>query len=242
MRSLHPILVLLVASCADGKVKSLDDAGTLPTGAVNATLQAIGSPTWKPVRVHRFTAPCGTQASRFADGVKVVEQILPHHRYFATENVIGPRTAHGDYTEELAAGLRLGGYEIDRREFSAGELAAPSCLFVAVMLVPDGGLTGASPDSPEGPVLDPASFPLIIDGNLWSRGELVDTSFDFRCPGLRQLTPAPSGESYSHLPLVFLVNDALSPGLQVGVQELRIKILDAAGAGWKLSIGFVVRA
>jgi hypothetical protein len=231
----------MVASCADGKVKGLDDAGTLP-GAANVQAQAIGSPGWKPIRVHLFSAPCGTQSSGFGEAVQVVERILPHHHYFAAQNVVGPRTAHDGYADELAAGIKLAGHERDGNEFSSSELASPSCVFVTLMLVPDGSVTGASPDSPAGPVLDPASFPLVIDGNLWSRGQLVDTSFDFLCPGLRQLTPPPSGESYSHLPLVFLVNDALSPALQVGVQELKVKILDAAGVGWRLSIGFVVRA
>jgi hypothetical protein len=230
---------------AAGEAGAADDGGgTVADGSVPlgpaAKLQQIGSPAWKPGAVHLFVGKCGTSASGFADGVKLVEQILPEHKYFPDQNLIGPKTPHqGNYDTELAQGLKAAGL-VEQQTFTTAELASPSCLFIALMLVPQGGPTGSSPDFQSGSVVDPQAFPMIIDGNLHQAGKLIDTSYDFTYPAIGKLTPPVTGQSYSHMPMVFLVNDELVPQLAPGAHDLSLKILDAQSAGWRVTVAFTV--
>jgi hypothetical protein len=213
--------------------------GSIPLGAA-ATLQKIGAPTWRPKCAHLFVGACGDKASGFADGVKLVEQILPQHQYFPDQNLIGPKTPHqGNYGTEIAQGLQAAGI-VEQHTVTTAELASPSCLFVALMLVPDGGPTGSSPDFQSGPVVDPQAFPMIIDGNLHQAGQLIDSSYDFTYPAIGSLTPPVTGQSYSHMPMVFLVNDELVPQLAPGAHDLTLKILDAQNVGWRVTVAFTV--
>jgi len=220
------------------------DSGSNPgagaPGALPMTVAAIGSPTWKPHCAFAFAAPCGSKSTSFSTAVTTIEKVLPAHRYDKAHNVMAPVTAHAHYDLEIPQGLAAFGLK-PKDSFSVAELQAPSCVFVVLQLVPGAGApTGASPDFASGPILSPAAFPLLIDGALLTGGKVVDPGLGFVYPGMKSLSPQPSGDSYSHVPLVLFENSELVQA-QAGTYSVDLRVLDAGGQGWSIRVGYSVK-
>lgn len=214
--------------------------GASATGALPIAAAAIGAPTWRVECAYAFAAPCGGKANGFATAIATASKVLPAHKHFAAQNVMGPGATHGQYAQELAAGIKAAGYAA-ATSFSVAELALPSCVFVMLQLVPGSDApVGSSPDFAFGPILDPKAFPLLIDGSLKLGGTLVDPSLDFLYPGKQALTPEPPGQGYSHLPLVFFENAELA-GTAAGLYTLELRIVDALKQGWSVSVSYAVK-
>ena len=69
--------------------------------------------------------------------------------------------------------------------------------------------------------------------------DLADTALDFLYPAMQALSPAPTGQSYSHLPLVFFENSEVAKQ-QPGAHSLELRIVDALKQGWQVSVGYTV--
>ncbi len=214
--------------------------GAAATGGLPISAAAIGAPTWRVECAYAFAAPCGGKANAFATAVSTLAKVLPAHKHFPAQNVMGPGATHGQYAQELAAGIKAAGYT-PATSFGLAELALPSCVFVLFQVVPTSDApVGASPDFAFGPILDPKAFPLLIDGSLKLGGKLVDPALDFLYPGKPSLAPEPPGQGYSHLPLAFFENSELA-GSAAGLYSLELRIVDATKQGWSVSVGYTVK-
>jgi hypothetical protein len=214
--------------------------GAAAAGALPISAAAIGAPTWRVECAYAFAAPCGGKANAFATAISTASKVLPAHKHFPAQNVMGPGVTHGQYAQELPAGIKAAGYA-PASSFSLAELALPSCVFVLLQVVPASDApVGASPDFAFGPILDPKAFPLLIDGSLKLGGKLVDPALDFVYPGKQALTPEPPGQGYSHLPLVFFENSELA-GNAAGLYTLELRIVDALKQGWSVSVSYTVK-
>lgn len=220
----------------------IDSIEQLPT--LQDCPEGAGAPV--PYRCTRNNAPTfelgDWQIARVdSDVLSAALAVLPQHAWFPDQGVLGPAAAHpAPYSGELAAGYAGAGL-ISTNQFSVADWTAPASLMFMGMMVPGAEApNGASPDYADGPLVDVQDPGWLVDANLYRNGALVDGDFDSLYPPLSALTPAQTGDNYSHVPLAFGESTEFIPGLP-GNYELHVRVLDAQFNGWDVVIPFVVQ-
>jgi hypothetical protein len=249
--ALAAVTLLALLGCA-ADPPAAPGIGDLPTPARSSTsqgiarVQRVGTPVWRPVDFHLFSAYVGTAASGYAEAIALFRAVMPPPEHVSVGSfLIGPGTPHAPpYDRELAAGLAALGYE-DQHTFSASQFSAPGQEILPFWtLVPDPGVTGRSADFASGPIIPNALFPVVVNGTAYRNGELFDPQL-FDGPFL---TPALDGtvdprfigvEGHSHVSAFTGIGHyaALDPTVPVaGNYTYEITMRDQAGNGWHVTV------
>jgi hypothetical protein len=213
-------------------------AAIYPVAAAEVTLTPIGTPDWKPVDLHLFSAPIGSGASGYAEFYATLAAILPEPNH-VSDPVFGilPGTPHlGPYDQEIGSGVSGLGFA-EKTIFSGREFSNGLGIHLAFMLVPTAGSpTGSSADFSSGPIIPNNLIPIHSIASTYRDGVLFSTPGEFD-------TKLPTGvEGYSHIPNFYADNldFALTTGGVVGSYEYRLELTDAAGEGWNIVAPFQV--
>jgi hypothetical protein len=190
---------------------------------------------WKPADFQLFSAPATPFQQEFGS---VYNTLLPYDSPLAGQYV--PHA--GPYDGELSAGMLAGGYSSQSAFLADAITLNPNGVYLAFMLVPDPGATGASRDFASGPVIPNSRFPIASNVDVWLDGVLVD-----RTLGADALIPVQARDAAfsgtSHLELLQAVwhpwDDDLTVG-PLGSYELRVSLRDIGGAGWDVVAPFKV--
>jgi hypothetical protein len=216
-------------------------AGTIVTPVIAVP---IGTPTWKPVDFHLFSAPVGTAASGYAEFGETMQAVLPPPFYQPHPNLgVGPGAPHPPpYTADLAHGVSHLGFR-EGLLFRASEFSNGAGIWLAWMVVPAHGATGSSPDFASGPIIPNALFPIHVFGTDRHNGRPFSVLGDFDVPPLdNSLTPPFNVDGHSHFPIFFADNADFGPaGAKLpGLYEYRIVMLDRLGNGWRIEAAFAM--
>lgn len=234
--------LLLVAAIALLPTVALAAGGPPPTQGVHIT--PIGSPTWKPVDFHLFSAPVGTADSGYVEFGQTMEALLPppNHQWHPALG-IGPGAAHQPpYDGEMAAGVAAQGYREGVR-FNQGEFSNGMGVWTTWMTVPYPGVTGSSPDFASGPIIPNDLFPIHVSATASHNGALFSTVFVGDVPALDgNLDPPFAVDGHSHFPFFLADNaDFGPPGARLrGSYQWDIEMVDVSGNGWQIRVQFAV--
>ncbi len=224
------------------------DSTTQPTNALQITTTKIGNPTWSPTDMHVISAPIGTAASNYVEGLLTTSKLLPppNHVIDTPALGIGPGAAHKPpYDWELLAGIVANHFhevfDFDTTEFSKGK-----GVFLVWMNVPNPGTTGRSPDSVSGPIIPNNLFPFHVSGlslrnNARNDTTLVSTDVPKLNDTLEHRFNGMAG--HSHFPFFVYDNaDFNTGGASVaGNYVYKLDIKDVNGNGWHIEAPFKVR-
>lgn len=234
------LLFLIIALVALPAVTAA--AGPPPTQGVRIT--PIGSPTWRPVDLHMFSAPIGTAASGYAEFGETIAALLPPPNHVPHPQLgIGPGAAHQPpYDWEMAAGVAAQGYREGMR-FSQAEFSEGMGVFTTWMNVPYPGTTGSSPDFVSGPIIPNSVFPIHVLASATRNGRPFSLVFEGDVPPLDDtLNPPFYVDGHSHFPFFLADNADFGPtGLpQRGSYRWEITMTDASGNGWLVTTHFAI--
>jgi hypothetical protein len=115
-------------------------------------LTQVGSPIWRPGDFQLFTAPAAPFPDTFLD---TIDLLLPFE---------GPGAAvytphDGPYDTELSTNAAAAGF-VNRSVFPKSAITFnPNGVYLAMMWLPDPGITGSSRDFISGPVIPNSLFP-----------------------------------------------------------------------------------
>jgi hypothetical protein len=220
-----------------------------PARALNlpALVQAkpIGSPTWKPVDFHQFSAAIGTAGDGYAEFTSTQLAILPgpYYAYYPSLGV-GPGAPHQPpYDRDIARGVAAQHYHqgplFTRPEFSAGK-----GVWLAWMNVPAPGVRGSSPDFARGPIIPNSLFPIQVTGVATRFGSVFDPSLaSFTVPKLdTEIDPRFTVDGFSHFPVFIADSTDFGPAgtSPLGAYTWRLKLVDQTGSGWEVDASFAV--
>lgn len=241
MRNIAVFLVMAVAVVLLLTVPIVALDCTLPAPVV---LKPIGNPIWKPVDFHLFSAAVGTPDDGYAEfGQNQINLLYPLRHQSCTELGIGPGSPHQPpYRLEMEAGLDVMNFK-DASLFTVPQFTTPNGVWAVWMTVPNPGTTGSSPDFASGPIIPNTLFPIHIEGQTFRNNQLWDPflgSFDI--PALTDQLSCPfSVAGHSHFPVFFADTSSFGPGGPLkGNYQFRIKMTDAAGNGWSITVFFAV--
>lgn len=216
-------------------------AGPPPTQGVHIT--PIGSPTWRPVDFHLFSAPVGTVDTGYAEFFETMQGLLPppNHEYHP-DLTIGPGAAHQPpYDGEMAAGVADQGYREGVR-FNQAEFSNGMGVWTTWMNVPYPGTTGSSPDFVSGPVIPNSLFPIHVNATSTHNGAPFSLVFDGDVPALDAVDPPFNVDGHSHFPFFLADNVDFGPpgGKLRGSYTWEVTMTDTSGSGWRISVHFAV--
>jgi hypothetical protein len=125
------------------------------------TLTQIGSPIWKAVDFHMFSAPIGTPDTGFAAFLETVLALLPEPNHtFIPELGVGPGEPHDPpYDSELGDGVKNLRF-VEKVGFTSEEFSGGNGVYLVWMNIPAPGTTGSSPDFASGPIIPNSLFPI----------------------------------------------------------------------------------
>lgn len=233
--------VLLVLAIVLFPSAALAAGGPPPAQGVHIT--PIGSPTWRPVDFHLFSAPIGV-APDYAGFGETAFGILPepNHTYHP-DLFVGPGQPHDPpYDQEMADGVAAQGFREGVR-FSQAEFSNGMAVYTVWMTVPFPGTTGSSPDFAAGPIIPNSLFPIHVEGISTHNGKMFDpwlTAFDV--PALDEnLDPPFDVDGHSHVPIFIADNADFGPGGNLrGSYTYQLTMLDATGNGWLVEAHFAI--
>lgn len=221
-----PAFALAVLSVACGGPK--DPPVTLGT-------ERLGAPQWEPADYHQFSADLSGGA------VGVLADLLPEPTHaLHPELGVGPGVAHdGPYDHELDDGVRALGL-VEHTTFSLAEGSAPNGIVSTWMMLPTADAPlGSSPDGGAVPILPNAIFPIHVQIDAYSGdAPLSAYTHEFDVPALdAKLNPPFAVEGYSHLPMITASYLGGLPSVP-GTLETHVRMTDAAGDGWELTLTY----
>lgn len=231
MRVALPIITVVASFIAT--------AGLSPLPGAEITLTSVGTPTWRPVDFHLFSAPVGTGATEYAEFTETLAALLPAPNH-VSDPVFGvlPGARHSPpYNTELATGVSNLGFA-EKTMFGAAEFSNGIGVYLAYMLVPGpGSPVGSSADYASGPIVPNTVQRIHSDATTFRNGVL------FSAAGSFDVKVADGFDGYSHIPNFYADNFdfALVPSAGVlGSYEYRIQLRDTAGNGWDIATPFQV--
>lgn len=194
------------------------------------SLTPIGSPIWKPVDIHLFTAPMGSGPD-YREFYDTIDGLLAEMYHKGGESDAPP------YDRVLAKAVASRRYA-EQGQYTRAQFSAGKGVFLAWMMVPAPGITGSSPDFAMGPVIPRAAFPISVNSLALRDGVTYD-------PQLYKdeiAFNAPQPDGSSHFPIFIADNsDFGPPGTPVeGRYEYQVTLTDKQGQGWTLSAKFQV--
>lgn len=206
----------------------------------------IGTPTWKPVDLHVFSAPVGTASDGYAEFLTTALSLLPPPNHVFNPSLgVGPGAPHAPpYTGELAAGLEAAGFP-DRAAFNLAEFSNGKGVWCVWMVVPDPGTTGSSPDFSAGPIIANGLFPIHIAGTTFRNDRVWDPFLGtLDVPALNAISPPFTVDGASHFPIFFFDNMDFAPPdtRPSGSYSYVFVMTDTSGNGWNLVASFAISA
>ncbi len=239
------LLTMLVIAAAPSQAQNSANDAVVGSTSFGTVLTPIGSPTWKPVDLHVFTAPVGTAADGYAEFQQNQVALLPPPNHqLCSELGIGPGAPHKPpYNREIDHNLDLTNFR-ESLIFRESEFSPPNGVWVVWMVVPRPGTVGSSPDFSAGPIISNTLFPIHVAGQAFRNNVLWDPylgSSDVP-PLTDQLSCPFSVDGHSHFPIYFADNISFGTGgRSAGNYEYRMTMVDVTGNGWSITVRFRVR-
>ena len=238
-RSLVTLLVLIIALVALPAAA----AASPPQPTLGLYITRVGSPTWKPVDFHLFSAPVGTADCGYVEFGETMAALLPPPNHVWHDDLgIGPGAPHTGYDTEMAAGVAANDYRETVR-FRPPEFRKGMGIWTAWMNVPDPGTTGSSPDFTLGPIIPNSLFPIHVTATSTRNGAPYSNVFEGDVPALDEyLDPPFDVDGHSHFPFFLADNaDFGPPGTQVnGSYRWDVTMRDSGGNGWDIEVDFLI--
>jgi hypothetical protein len=242
LNALGVALLALASGCSSADAGAAEDLGDVNDSAldnhdpVEVQLEKIGSPKWRPVDFHHFSAP-------WWDVWTVVQQVLPPPNHVVHPALgLGPGAPHeGPYDHELKDGMDAHGY-VDRTTFTAEEFKTGAILMWMTVPSSKWSPKGSSPDFKWGPIIPNSIFPIRVEISYVREGVVDPFAIIFEVPALTQdLDPLFKVKGHSHFPVFGNDSAEFYPGAPaIGSYERRIMMIDAEGEGWKITVPFEV--
>lgn len=193
--------------------------------AVAVQLTRIGTPIWRPVDFHLFSAPVGTPADGYAAWTQTASAVLARS--------IQPHLP--PYDADIATGVAQAGFH-DAGLFAKSAFTGGNGVAFGWMLVPDPGVIGNAREFDCGPVIPNSVLPISITGVASLNGQVYD-------PQLVQGGNVPTDlgvDGRSHFPA--LTEDDVSYGPSgvepVGHFVYDYTVRDQQGNGWRIVVAF----
>jgi hypothetical protein len=222
--------------------------GTVSWTSSAPQITAIGSPTWKPVDFHMFSAETGTFRTGFAEFLTTTLSLLPepNHR-FHPDLGVGPGDPHcPPYDTELAQGVASLGL-VEKSVFGVPEFSRGEGVYLVWMNIPAPGTGGRSPDSscrPPPHIIPNTLFPITVSTTVSRNGQIFDQS-SFPVPPLDETLnpPFPNVDGHSHFPFFSAETAEFLPPrtAPVGNYEFNVTMTDQQGQGWSIVAPFTIR-
>jgi hypothetical protein len=208
------------------------------------TMKQIGTPTWKPVDAHVFSAPIGTAASGYVEFGESQASLLPPPDHVPHPQLgIGPGAPHGGFSREMGDGVRRSDFD-EADPFFPTQFSNGQAIWLAFMVVPTAGAPlGRSPDFRSGPIIPNKLFPLHVELSTLRNGSLFSAPGAFDVPPLDgKLTPPFHVDGHSHFPTFYADNAdfKLGGGPLNGDYTFKATLRDVKGNGWDLVASFAV--
>jgi hypothetical protein len=189
-------------------------------------LTSIGTPTWKPVDIHLFSADGGD----IGDFRATIAALLPPPNH-------GPGGAPSQphpppYDTELAQGVSQLHFH-EGGPFTVSEFSNGKAIYIVWMLVPNPGSTGSSPDFAAGPIIPKSILPIHFGGVTRRNGAIYD-------PALTDQDASPDAlaglDGASHIAVFVADNTSFGPPETdpVGSYDYQLTMTDNQGRGWSL--------
>ncbi len=205
-----------------------------PRPAFTITLTPIGTPIWKPVDIHLFSASGGD----FSDFEATIAALLPPPNHGAGGS---PGQPHAPpYETELAQGISPLNLP-EGRPFTVSEFSNGNAVYIVWMVVPNPGIIGSSPDFASGAIIPKSVLPIHFSGVTLRNGQIYD-------PVLTDQDASPDAipnvEGASHFPVFIADNTSFGPPATdpVGNYDYQITMTDTQGNGWSLSAQFSIQS
>jgi hypothetical protein len=218
--------------------------GSPPPGAASGTLAwtaaPVMAPTWASAGWQIVETPLGTADDGFAEASTAWSALWPKHQLvpFGTGMTFAPNVQHAaPYDKEAEEGVLATGFP-SGDHFTQASWAAPWGLTVTGVLVPTAQApSGSSPDFDSGPIIDTR---VIVDGDLYRNGVLVDPNFDSTIPLVSEVVTDKPFAGWSHVIVIFAESTTFVPG-DPGNYEFVFKLTaEGSGNGWVVHLPFVV--
>jgi hypothetical protein len=214
--------VFLVSVCCPSHVEAAD-----------ITLTKIGSPIWRPTDFQMFTAPTAPFPDAFLD---TLDALLP---------LEGPGAAtytphQAPYDTELSTNAAAAGF-VQQTVFPRNAITLdPNGVYLAMMWLPDPGVTGSSRDFASGPVIPNSLFPFTSFSEIFLGGVKVETLQD-QMVNIRAGDVGFTGASHRAPSQVVWHPWADDPNAgPLGNYEIRWQLRDIQGNGWNIVSRFQV--
>ncbi|HJQ79505.1 MAG TPA: PEP-CTERM sorting domain-containing protein [Lacipirellulaceae bacterium] len=200
---------------------------------LGVTTTKVGSPIWKPADFQMFTAPAAPFPDAFFD---TLDALLP---------LEGPGTTtytphQPPYDTELSTNAAAAGF-VQQTVFSRDAITLdPNGVYLAMMWLPDPGITGSSRDFASGPVIPNSLFPFTSFSEIFLDGVKVETLQD-QMFNIRAGDVGFDGASHRAPSQVVWHPWADDPNAgPLGDYEIRWQLRDIQGNGWNIVAGFKV--
>jgi len=207
--------------------------GQLAAETLGVTLTKVGSPIWKPADFQMFTAPAAPFPDAFFD---TLDALLP---------LEGPGAAtytphQPPYDTELSTNAAAAGF-VQQTVFPRSAITLdPNGVYLAMMWLPDPGVTGSSRDFASGPVIPNTLFPFTSHSEIFLDGVKVETLQD-QMINIRAGDVGFDGASHRAPSQVVWHPWADDPNAgPLGNYEIRWQLRDIQGNGWNILAGFKV--
>jgi hypothetical protein len=219
--ALAPVFAMLVVA-----------AGTSSTQA-EILLTKVGSPIWKPADFQMFTAPAAPFPDAFFD---TLDALLPLEGPGTTTYTPHP----GPYDTELSTNAAAAGF-VQQDVFPRNAITLdPNGVYLAMMWLPDPGITGSSRDFASGPVIPNSLFPFTSFSEIYLDDVKVETLQD-QMINIRAGDVGFDGASHRAPSQVVWHPWADDPDAgPLGDYEIRWQLRDIQGYGWNIVAGFQV--
>ncbi len=207
--------------------------GTLSVQAADITLTKIGSPIWKPADFQMFSAPAAPFPDAFFD---TLDALLPLEGPGTTTYTPHP----GPYDTELSTNAAAAGF-VQQTVFPRNAITLdPNGVYLAMMWLPDPGVTGSSRDFASGPVIPNSLFPFTSFSEIYLDDVKVETLQD-QMVNIRAGDVGFDGASHRAPSQVVWHPWADDPNAgPLGDYEIRWQLRDIQGHGWNIVAGFNV--
>lgn len=195
-------------------------------------ISQLGSPTWKPVDFHLFSAPVGPG---FSEAIATLQSLLPPPNHeLHPQLTIGPGDPHQPpYDTELAAGVASQGFR-EAVHFTQAEFTGENGIFAAWMNVPAPGTIGSSPDFASGPIIDNDLFPIHVSSVSIHNGKEFG-------PFEADVIALDGVDGHSHFPQFAIDSFEFYPGTKInGSYRQVLDMIDRTGNGWRIEIHVTV--
>lgn len=237
-RNLLAALVLVTGMTMSATPRSFD-----PPLLQGVKITPIGTPTWKPVDFHLFSAPVGTADSGYVEFFNTTLSLLPPPNHLPHPALgVGPGAPHQPpYDSEFAANVAALGYQ-DAVRFNRSQFSNGNGVYLVWMNVPFPGTTGSSPDFASGPIIPNSLFPIHVSAVDVHNGKLFSNAADFDTPALDTIDPPFFVDGHSHFPVFIADNADFGPAGAnlLGSYDYRIVMTDSSGNGWLIRAHFEV--